>query len=55
MYYIFDKDGSCIASCDGKPNMDDLATRGETAKESSEMFAITQIQFVNGEIAVKQE
>ena len=55
MYYIFNIDGNCIASCDGKPNMDDLATRGETAKESSEMFAITQIQLVNGEIVMKQD
>lgn len=54
MYFIFDKDGKCIASCDGKPNMDDLATRGETAKESAEMFAITQIQLINGEIVMKQ-
>ena len=55
MYYIFDKDGSCIASCDGKPNMDDLATRGEMAQESAETLDIAQIQLVNGEIVVNQE
>ena len=55
MYYIFDKDGKCIASCDGKPNMDDLATRDETAQERYEMFEISQIQLINGEIVMKQD
>ena len=55
MYYIFNIDGNCIASCDGKPNMDDLATRNETAQESTVLFDITQIYLVDGEILVKTE
>ena len=34
MFYIFDKSGKYIASCDFAPNLDDLATRGEVAVES---------------------
>ena len=55
MYYIFNIDGNCIASCDGKPNMDDLATRDETVQECSEMLDITQIQLINSEIVMKQD
>ena len=33
MYYIFNKEGQCVGSCDCKPDMDDLATRRETIME----------------------
>ena len=55
MYYVFDKDGNCVASCSGEPNMGDLATRGETAQESTAFFDITEIHLVNGEILQKSE
>ncbi len=55
MYYIFNKNGNCIASCDGKPNINDLATRGENVQECSEVLDITRIQLVDGEIVMKSE
>lgn len=29
MFYIFNKNGKCVGSCDQRPNEDDLASRGE--------------------------
>lgn len=36
MWYIFNSDKKLIATCDGNPNLDDLATRNEIAVYSAE-------------------
>ena len=33
MWYVFNKDKTCIATCSIKPNIEDLATREEYALE----------------------
>lgn len=39
MYYIFSADGKLVATADFEPNSDDLATRGEQAVKSDQIFA----------------
>lgn len=39
MYYIFNSQGELVATCNTSPNADDLATRGEQAVESEQIFA----------------
>lgn len=38
MYYIFNKNGECVCSCDFEPNADDLKTRDEKFVESKIMY-----------------
>lgn len=52
MYYIFKNNGECIASCNNKPNTDDLESRDEIAVESNENYNITKIKLYNGNIVV---
>lgn len=52
MYYIFKNNGECIASCNNKPNVDDLESRGETAVESNENYNIAKIKLYDGNIVV---
>ena len=40
MFYIFNKDGKNIASCDSEPNIEDLETRGEYCKQAEGEQAI---------------
>ena len=47
MYYIFNKEGNCVSSCDFEPNTDDLATRDEKAVESKityQNIAVLQLE-----------
>lgn len=50
MYYIFNSSGTCIASCNYKPNAADLTSRSEMAVESDTEYNITTIKLVNGVI-----
>lgn len=52
MYYIFDKDGVCVCSCDYEVDKDDLASRNEAAVQSEENYEISDIKLVNGAIVV---
>lgn len=36
MFYIFNKNGKCVGSCNAEPCRDDLASRGEQVMEFSE-------------------
>ena len=36
MWYVFNKDKQCVATCSIKPNLEDLATREEYALESTD-------------------
>ena len=53
MFYIFNKEGQCVGSCDGKPNTDDLATRGETVMEAEQRYKIDRILLEQGKIKEK--
>lgn len=53
MYYIFNKEGQCVSSCDCKPNTDDLATRGETVMEDEQWYEIDKILLEQGKIKEK--
>lgn len=53
MFYIFNKEGQCVGSCDCKPNMDDLATRGETVMEAEQGYEIDRILLEQGKIKEK--
>ena len=51
MYYIFNKEGNCVSSCDFEPNIDDLATRDEKAVESKITYQnIAALQLENKKI-----
>ena len=50
MWYIFDKTGKCLSSCDSAPNTEDLATREEIAIQSEVLYNIAQIKWVDGAI-----
>ena len=50
MYYIFNSSGTCIASCNYKPNAADLTSRSETAVESNTEYDISAIKLVDGAI-----
>ena len=50
MYYIFNSSGTCIASCNYKPNAADLTSRSETAVESDTEYDISAIKLVEGAI-----
>ena len=50
MYYIFNSSGTCIASCNYKPNAADLTSRNETAVESDTEYDISAIKLVDGAI-----
>lgn len=52
MYYIFENNGKCIASCNNVPNINDLESRGEIAVESNENYNIAKIKLYNGNIVV---
>lgn len=53
MFYIFNKEGQCVGSCDCKPNTDDLATRGETVMEAEQGYEIDKILLEQGKIKEK--
>ena len=50
MWYIFDKTGKCLSSCDNAPNTEDLATREEITIQSEVLYNIAQIKWVDGAI-----
>ncbi|WP_177560991.1 hypothetical protein [uncultured Phascolarctobacterium sp.] len=50
MYYIFNENGECVASCNYEPDADDLASRNEIAVVSEESYDIGKIKLVNGVI-----
>lgn len=53
MYYIFNAEGSCLSSCNIQPDVNDLTKRGECFVERTEIFDITQICLINGQIQEK--
>jgi len=44
MYYIFNSEGNCIASCDFEPNIEDCGNRGELVIESDIVYSINNIK-----------
>lgn len=50
MYYIFNENGYCVASCNYEPDSADLASRKEIAVVSEESYDISKIKLVNGVI-----
>ena len=52
MYYIFNSNNVCIASCNYKPNAADLTSRNETAVESDTEYDISAIKLVDGAITI---
>lgn len=55
MWYVFDTTGNPLSTCDFKPNIDDLNTRGETAVEGDNNLPFPQIRLVNGVIKVVEK
>ena len=55
MFYIFDKNGNCVGSCDFAPDTGDLATRGERVIESALPLSFTSICLVGEEIKEKPQ
>ena len=53
MFYIFNKDNKCISSCNAKPNVEDLATRGEFVIEDARDLDISMYEYVDGVIREK--
>ena len=53
MYYIFNKSGECVSSCDFAPNTEDLATRGEIAVKNEQVYDISEIRLAKGKIEKK--
>lgn len=47
MYYIFNENGECVASCNYEPDADDLASRNEIAVVSEESYDIGKIKLIN--------
>jgi len=54
MFYIFNKDGRCIAHSDYETNLEDHAIRSETVIESDIQYHISNIELVNNEISIKE-
>jgi hypothetical protein len=53
MYYIFNNDNNCIASCDYKPNSDDLISRKETMIKIDTVYPnLANLKLNNGNILV---
>lgn len=52
MYYIFNTNGKCVASCNYETNTEDLASRNEITVESETVYQLSEIQLVNGVITV---
>lgn len=50
MYYIFNENSDCVASCNYEPDAADLESRNETAVVSEESYDISKIKLVNGVI-----
>lgn len=51
MFYIFDKNNECIASCSFEPNSEDLKSRGETLLEfDSDISDLSILRNDNGKI-----
>lgn len=53
MYYIFNQNGKCVASCNYEPNTDDLASRGEIAVENETIYQLSEIELAGGVITLK--
>lgn len=54
-WYIFNKEGQAIASCDNDPNFSDLDSRNEFAIRTIESYQINLIELVDGKILVKND
>lgn len=53
MYYIFDINNDCVATCNFFPNVDDLSSRGETYIEDEREFpSLNLLKNDNGSIKV---
>lgn len=50
MYYIFNKSGNCVASCNYEPDATDLASRNEIAVDAAENYDISNIKLLDGVI-----
>lgn len=55
MYYIFDKNGLCVASCTSEPDKNDLDSRNEQFIEDDSIYDISKIKLENGAIVEKPE
>ena len=55
MFYIFDKNGNCISSCDFAPDTGDLTTRGERVIESALPLSFRNICLIGEEIKEKPQ
>ena len=53
MWYVFNKDKTCIATCNAKPNLEDLSTREEYALKCEEDSLGLSAEDVNGEVKKK--
>ena len=53
MFYIFNANGKCVATCDYEPNAEDLASRGEVAVESETIYQLSEIELAGGVITTK--
>lgn len=50
MYYVFNENGDCVASCNYEPDAADLASRNEIVVISEESYDISKVKLVNGVI-----
>ena len=56
MYYIFNENGECVASCNYEPDADDLASRNEIAVVSEESYDIGKIEMTaHGEMLLLRD
>lgn len=50
MYFVFNKEGECVASCSYEPDAADLLNRDEFCIESDELYDISKIAYQDGQI-----
>lgn len=54
MFYIFNKEKTCIAISDNEPNNEDLERRGEKAYESSAVISLDEAVLDNCKVLRKE-
>lgn len=50
MFYVFNKEGYCVASCNYEPDREDLSSRGEFFVTNNEVYNIVKIKYQDGKI-----
>lgn len=55
MFYVFDKNGICIYSCNDQPDIDDVSSREEVIVQDGVIYDINTIILSDNKITKKQK